>query len=184
MVAGRVNTVVSRNADPVEGAEGWDSMAIESLAEALEREHHEIDGGIEAFAAEPPRDEYQTGRLAAAVTALRRHIYLEEEFLFPPLRAAGLVGPVLVMVREHARMWASLDALEDELASGGAGGTVPELCRDLMTKLAAHNPKEEQILYPQADSVLTGPASTELRTFLDSGRMPEGWVCQGERQRP
>lgn len=159
-------------------------MAIESLAEALEREHREIDGGIDACAAEPPHDEYQIERLAAAVTALRRHIYLEEEFLFPPLRAAGLVGPVLVMVREHALMWTSLDALEEELASGAVGAVVPELCRDLMTKLAAHNPKEEQILYPQADSVLTGPASTELRAFLASGRMPEGWVCEGERPRP
>lgn len=59
-------------------------MEIESLAAALEREHHEIDAGIAAFTAAP--GDWQP--LARAIRALRRHIYLEEEFLFPLLREA------------------------------------------------------------------------------------------------
>lgn len=33
------------------------------------------------------------------------------------------------------------------------------------------------ILYPHADDVLGAPASTELKAFIRSGHMPDGWVC-------
>ena len=43
--------------------------------------------------------------------ALRRHIYLEEAFLVPPLRAAGAAMPVPVMLREHGELWRTVDSL-------------------------------------------------------------------------
>lgn len=156
-------------------------MAIESLAAALEREHREIDEGIEGFTAGLETGTDQTAAFRRAAAALRRHIYLEEEFLFPPMRGTGLVAPVFVMVREHAQMWQTLDTLDAELSSGAASDAVLKLCQDLIKQLAAHNPKEEQILYPQADSVLNAAASAELTTFLQSGSMPENWVCEGRR---
>ena len=72
-------------------------MEISSLAVALEREHHQIDGGVAAFAAAPGDRQ----SLARAIGALRRHIYLVEEFLFPLLCEAepGLAAPVFVMLR-------------------------------------------------------------------------------------
>jgi len=87
-------------------------MGTESLAAALEREHHEIDEGTAAFAASPRNPQ----PLARAIRALRRHIYLEEEFLFPLLGEAepALRAPVFVMLREHAQIWNTLDALERE----------------------------------------------------------------------
>ena len=154
-------------------------MGIESLAAALEREHHEIDEGIEEFASgSPPGDR---GPLTRAIRALRRHIYLEEEFLFPPLRDAGLMAPVFVMLREHGQMWETLDTLERDLAAGAAGKTAVALCHQLTVQLQHHNMKEERILYPQADEVLTASASDRLRTFLDTGELPEGWICQKAR---
>ncbi|NVI93106.1 hemerythrin domain-containing protein [Actinomadura sp. BRA 177] len=140
-------------------------MEIESLAMALEREHREIDAGIEAFTAEPGARE----SLERAVRALRRHIYLEEEFLFPALHAAGLTAPVLVMLRDHGQMWATLDALD-----AGAG---PASCRRLSVQLLHHNLKEEKILYPELDRVVPEPQAGRLRAFLDSGEMPAEWVC-------
>lgn len=53
-------------------------MTIETLAAALESEHREIDTGIAAFLAASP--EGRTGPLTKAMAALRRHIFLEEEF--------------------------------------------------------------------------------------------------------
>jgi iron-sulfur cluster repair protein YtfE (RIC family) len=151
-------------------------MEIESLAAALEREHREIDEGIDAFVAGSPSDESGRQRLRQAISALRRHIYLEEEFLFPPLREAGLIAPIFVMLREHGQMWNTLDALEGELETG-TPAVVARLCRQLMVQLQHHNPKEERVLYPQADHVLGAPASAELREFLDHGELPAGWVC-------
>ncbi|GGX98115.1 hemerythrin domain-containing protein [Streptomyces anandii] len=156
-------------------------MGIETVAEALEREHHEIDGGIETFTAALTGVAPDPGPLTRAVAALRRHIYLEEEFLFPPLRAAGLVMPVFVMVREHGEMWKILDALDDELRDGAVGASVPGLLHDLQEQLEAHNPKEEQILYPQTERVLSPAARSELRELLEAGRTPAGWVCEALR---
>jgi len=146
-------------------------MEIESLAVALEQEHHEIDDGIAAYSASPgdPRP------LARAIRALRRHIYLEEEFLFPLLCQAeqALAAPVFVMLREHAQIWATLDALESE--PGGSTGHA--LCRQLASRLLHHNLKEERVLYPRADSALPPATADRLLAFLGSAELPEGWVC-------
>jgi hypothetical protein len=158
--------------DPAEEAIGL----IETLTTALEREHHEIDAGIEAFLDGLVRDEQRSDELTRAVSALRRHIYLEEEFLFPPLRAAGLLPPVLVMLREHGEIWRRLDALESLDPAGDPDG-VRERCTDLLALLAEHNGKEEPIVYPQGDHVLTDEAKQDLHAFIDSGEMPAGWVC-------
>lgn len=156
-------------------------MGVETVAEALEREHQEIDAGIAAFVAGPAGGTPEPEPLIRATAALRRHIYLEEEYLFPPLRAAGLAMPVFVMVREHGQMWKTLDALDDDLLAGGAGEQVAGRLRELQEQLEAHNPKEEQILYPQAGQVLDAAADAELRELLDAGRTPEGWVCEALR---
>ena len=146
-------------------------MGNESLAAALEREHREIDDAIAAFSASPA----DTRALTRAVGALRRHIYLEEEFLFPLLGEAepALRAPVFVMLREHAQIWAVLDELER--APGGSASQA--LCRQLASQLLHHNLKEEQVLYPRADDTLPPAAGSRLRAFLGSGELPEGWVC-------
>ena len=114
--------------------------------------------------------------LTRAVEALRRHIYLEEEFLFPPLRAAGMIPPVIVMLREHGQIWRTLEAIQILDPDGDREGT-RERCGELVAQLASHNAKEEPIIYPQGDAVLTDEAKRDLRGFIDSGRMPLGWVC-------
>lgn len=156
-------------------------MGVETVAEVLEREHHEIDDGIEAFAAGLAGGTPDPQPLTRAVAALHRHIYLEEEFLFPPLRAAGLVMPVFVMVREHGQMWKVLDTLDAALRGGAVPASVAGLLRDLQEQLEAHNAKEEQILYPQAEQALTVAAKAELRELLETGRTPEGWLCEALR---
>jgi regulator of cell morphogenesis and NO signaling len=153
-------------------------MGTESLAAALEREHQEIDAGIAAFTASPGGPQ----PLARAILALRRHIYLEEEFLFPLLGEAdpALRAPVFVMLREHGQLWAALDALERE--PGGSTGHA--LCRQLASQLLHHNLKEERVLYPRADDALPPAAAGRLRAFLASGELLEGWVCVTARSVP
>jgi iron-sulfur cluster repair protein YtfE (RIC family) len=152
-------------------------MEPDTLAAALEREHREIDGGIEAFIAGHAAGARGAEPLIGALDALRRHIYLEERFLFPPLRAAGMIAPILVMEREHGELWRTMDALVAEL--GGAGGEPAAVVvgSRLLDQLGRHNSKEEPVIYPQADAGLGAAAAAELRSFLDEGRIPDGWVC-------
>jgi Hemerythrin HHE cation binding domain len=148
-------------------------MQTGALAAALEHEHHEIDAGIAAFAAAP----WDRQPLARAIGALRRHIYLEEEFLFPLLHEAEprLAASVFVMLREHAQIWSTLESLERELDA--SAGTGPAVRKRLTAQLLHHNLKEEKILYPRADDLLPRTAADRLQAFLASGELPDGWVC-------
>ena len=165
-------------APPNEKEEDMESV---TLASALETEHREIDGGIEAFTAGLAAGKNDPAPLVRAIAGLRRHIYLEEEFLFPPLRDAGMAIQLFVMLRQHGELWTSMDALEGLLAGTAQPDALTAACTELLALLDRHNTKEEPIIYPQADKVLTESASTELSAFLASGRMPEGWVCEKAR---
>ncbi|MGN6575301.1 MAG: hemerythrin domain-containing protein [Nocardioides sp.] len=147
-----------------------------SLSALLEQEHHEIDAGIQAYLEGAARGETRRADLARAVSALRRHIYLEEEFLFPPLRSAGMLAPVLVMLREHGEIWRLLDTI-DAADLDAQPAAAEQACAGLLELLAAHNAKEEPIIYPQGDAVLSEQAQADLRTFIDAGEMPRGWAC-------
>ncbi|NVM96362.1 hemerythrin domain-containing protein [Arthrobacter wenxiniae] len=153
-------------------------MDVNTLGGALEREHRQIDGGIEAYlnSLDGPAD---PAPLLAALTGLRRHIYLEEQFLFPPLKAAGLMGPIFVMLREHGQLWTSMDAVEQLLADGADPDARRDACTALLSLLDAHNSKEEPIIYTQADAILSAEAGSALQEFLAGGTTPDGWVCSG-----
>lgn len=151
-------------------------MSDVTLAEALEREHRQIDGGIETFVERSTAGEPDPLPLRGALNGLRRHIYLEERFLFPPLREAGMVMPIFVMQREHRELWATMDAVEGLLADGADPKIIRETCATLLSQLDAHNSKEEPVIYTQADRVLSGDATVELQSFLDAGSLPDGWA--------
>lgn len=68
-------------------------MTEETLSAALEHEHRDIDGGIEEHAAQLRTGSADPAPIVRAMAGLRRHIYLEEEFIFPPLREAGMMMP-------------------------------------------------------------------------------------------
>jgi regulator of cell morphogenesis and NO signaling len=148
----------------------------ENLSTLLEHEHHEIDAGVEAFLDALSLEETREQELTGAVEALRRHIYLEEKFLFPALRAAGMIPPVLVMLREHGEIWRTLDAIQASDPERESDG-LRQRCAHLLDLLTSHNAKEEPIIYPQGDAVLSDQAKRDLREFINSGHIPEGWSC-------
>ncbi|MGB3415028.1 MAG: hemerythrin domain-containing protein [Microbacteriaceae bacterium] len=158
--------------------------AMGILAEALEQEHHEIDGGIESFVQRLEQGTPDKKSLLRAFDALRRHIYLEETFIFPPLKAAGLMMPVFVMLREHGELWNAMDKIEALLGSEPARleqSTINSLkhgCQELLSLLDAHNSKEEPVIYPQIDANLDPSANQELQDFLVDGTLPKAWVCE------
>ena len=152
-------------------------MQQETVAVALEREHKEIDDALATFAEHLANGDRRLDILAPASTALRRHIYVEEEFLFPALRDAGFVAPVFVMLREHGEIWQALDELEDDKHASHR-----DAYERLATVLQAHNEKEEAILYPVSDSALQNGQGERLLDFLAHGTIPPGWVSERLRQ--
>lgn len=155
------------------------------LSDALTREHRDIDSGIEEFLNDVDGGVVDPAPLLRALEALRRHIYLEEEFLFPPIRQAGVLMPVLVMVREHGILWRLMDTLTELMdnrdPNDDVDNDVLSTCRELLAQLDQHNRKEEPIIYPHAETDLTEEASGGLVEFLQTGSTPQGWVCEAAR---
>lgn len=163
-----------------------------SLPGALIREHRNIDTGIETFIATLDHGTVVCEPLLSAFEALRRHIYLEETFLFPPIRQAGVLMPLLVMVREHGNLWQLMNTitalLEDHDSARSVDGQaadddVASTCRILLAQLEQHNSKEEPIIYPHADKDLSAEATTTLAEFIRTGSTPQGWICEAAPQR-
>lgn len=156
---------------------------MSELRTELEHEHRVIDDGLEALATTDGRpDPLGIANGQRAVDLLRRHIYFEEESLFPPLRTLGLFGPVMVMIQEHAEMWPLLDALDRDLAAGADDSA--RLCRELLSLLAVHNLKEENILYAGVDAELPEAQLGALSAELGAAMLPAGWTCTGLQPRP
>lgn len=153
-------------------------MTSRSLSVELTREHHEIDDAIAAFIEKLDCGSVRHELLTDTLEALRRHIYLEEVFLFPPLREAGMVMPIFVMMREHGQLWHTMGTLADLLADGNDSQRLRDTCTQLLDQLHQHNSKEEPVIYPNADTDLPPQTTAELTRFIQAGRTPEGWVCQ------
>lgn len=144
----------------------------------LKADHRTIDDGFEAFIAVAQGGHVDASVVIDTIDGLRRHIWIEEDFLFPPLREAGMVGPVLVMLREHGEIWDGLTELERLLAQSDID---PEaaltVCAALSQTLEQHNLKEETILYETADRLLD-PAVHEVITQRMTDELPPGWTCE------
>ncbi len=153
-------------------------MASLTLSAELTREHHEIDDALRDFIGKLDCGSVQRELLTGTLDALRRHIYLEEVFLFPPLREAGIVMPIFVMMREHGQLWHTMGALTDLLADGNDDQRLRDACTQLLDQLHQHNSKEEPVIYPSADTDLPPQTSAELTRFIETGRTPDQWVCQ------
>ncbi len=105
----------------------------------------------------------------------RCHHGKEERHLFPKLESRGFpigTGPVAVMLREHEQGRAAVHAISDSLARTRAGD--PRAASELADALAGyaeilrdHIAKENNVLFPMADRVLSGADQQELATAFD-----------------
>lgn len=153
-------------------------MSDEPLSVILEREHHEIDSGMATFLSKLAEGTVDAELMTTTLAALRRHIYLEEVLLFPPLRVGGLMMPIMVMIREHGDMWRLMDDLTAEVTGAGDPDRLKTRIGELTELLERHNSKEEPVIYPHADADMPPQAATKLAKFIESGTTPDGWVCQ------
>lgn len=163
-------------------------MTDQTLSAALEREHQQVDAGIGAFLARLAGGTVDADGLNTTLTALRRHIYLEEEILFPPLRQGARMVSIFGMIRGHGEIWHTMDTLASlsmplslSATGGGEHDALREACRQLLTLLEAHNKVEEAVIYSAADIDLEPAKATELADFMKTGKRPDGWVCEKAR---
>lgn len=152
-------------------------MSDAALSAALEREHLQIDAGIRAFLEDLEGGSVDADGLSATLAVLRRHIYLEEQLLFPPISRGAHMMAVFGMIRGHGEIWRTMNALDDLARAGADHATLRGACCRLLDQLADHNKVEEPVIYPAADTGLAPEVAAAVAEFLAAGRMPEGWTC-------
>lgn len=108
-------------------------------------------------------EKVDTGQVAAARTqygefdsGLLRHIRIEEELLFPIFEAkTGVVsGPTEVMREEHREIKRGMALMRDGLERGDLAA-FREGLQFVRETLPSHNQKEEHVLYPTTDRLLS-----------------------------
>lgn len=133
------------------------SESESSLSQYFTGQHREAD---ECWAAVENAAEAGDGAKVAAAfaafdRALRQHLLLEEEVLFPEFEeATGITqGPTMVMRAEHRQMRALLDQMNAALAAADHKALV-DVGDTLFTLISQHNMKEEGMLYRMSEQAL------------------------------
>jgi len=134
-------------------------------------DHHRCDELWAAVEAAADRGDEAATREAFAKfeAALRRHLEMEEQVLFPEFeQATGMtMGPTQVMRAEHAQMRGVLDQM-----ARAADRDLDQLIEHgdtLLMLTQQHNAKEEGVLYPMVQAHLGDvwePIARRLATYL------------------
>lgn len=134
-------------------------MTRESVTDHFGHDHQRLDRLLRKFETMRKSDRPAVESVFIKFKAgLERHIRWEEEILFPIFEAKmGLRygGPTEVMRVEHRQIQRLLAEIAGKLAR-----QEPSLESDvsaLLGLLATHNQKEEHILYPAIDRLLSAP---------------------------
>ena len=89
----------------------------------------------------------------------------EEGFLFPAMVGAGIPdkgGPIGVMLAEHAQGRQLIRDMEGALSAGVDRGKLAQAAGGYAALLRSHIQKENMILFPMADRVLSEPQLEKL----------------------
>ena len=140
-----------------------------TISEFLTQDHRDGDALFAAAAQAMARGDWAGcgAEFAAFVAALKRHMGIEEQVLFPAFEeATGMsAGPTRVMRHEHHDMLKLLDRIELAVSARDAAGyrAAAESFSSIMT---SHSAKEENVLYPMCDQVLSELDGEKLAAMM------------------
>ncbi|HVR71228.1 MAG TPA: hemerythrin domain-containing protein [Vicinamibacteria bacterium] len=137
-----------------------------SVKSYLSWDHERLEHALDDARAHVQEEHMAEARhaLDLYVGGLERHMRIEEELVFPVFEArSGMSGgPTTVLRDEHRTIRVALAMMREGVARGDGAGFRAGL-RYLETILPEHNAKEEHVLYPTTDRLLT-PAERSTLT--------------------
>ena len=144
-----------------------------SISDVFQNDHNRLDALFQSFQALKHENVAKAKETFAQFkSGLERHIRWEEEVLFPLWEEkTGMSdgGPTFVMRHEHRRIEEQLQAIDRSLTENNADDAQSE--QTLLALLAAHNIKEERVLYPSLDHVTTPEECRDI--FMKIQELPE-----------
>lgn len=155
-------------------------MESKSIKEFFEEDHDRLDDLLKQFHQLKQCDHANAKACFVEFKlGLQRHIVWEEDILFPMWETStGMEGgPTAVMRAEHRQIGQALEAVHRKVqAQDPESDDEEQVLRNLLT---THNQKEERILYPAMDSVLTAHDRATLYQRMKSVPEERYRVCCG-----
>lgn len=147
-------------------------MYEESIKTYFEREHDRLDQLFKQFR-ELKQTDFQKAKehFEEFKIGLQRHKRLEEEILFPLFdqKTGMTMGPTRLMRREHKLIRYHLEAIHKKVQNlDPESGLEDQL---LLSVLSAHHQKEENVLYPTLDQLVTD--ADRVSVFEAMKNLPE-----------
>ena len=157
-------------------------MKTESITEYYESDHDRLDKLFREFQTSKRSDFPKAKEIFRQFKiGLQRHILWEEEILFPLFEEkTGMkgTGPTEVMRREHRQIKALLEAIHQRVQVQDPESDAEE--GELLEILGAHNEKEEHILYPAIDRLLSDEKRKDIFHRMEGITGMELGVCCSE----
>ena len=133
-------------------------MEGQNISTFFEKDHNRLDHLFQFFRLNKQSDFLKAKQsFRDFLRGLERHIRWEEELLFPIFEArTGMKdsGPTAVMRFEHEQIKKALNTIHEKVKSNKTDSDDAESL--LLEILTQHNCKEEGILYPAIDQLLSG----------------------------
>lgn len=131
---------------------------MSGIHEFMAREHGKCDEHFATAEQDVSKSNWEDANtnFSQFVDSLERHLAMEEQVLFPYLEQimGSSGGPVAVMKMEHSQMRDLIQTLTENLKQQDKDGFLG-VAETLLVLMQQHNMKEEQILYPMADQMLS-----------------------------
>jgi iron-sulfur cluster repair protein YtfE (RIC family) len=142
-----------------------DTQRFETITTYLSWDHDRLDTQLEQAARDARAGRFEEARAAHRRfrTGLERHMRIEEDLLFPLFEARSGIsgGPTTVMRDEHRQIRRAVEAMAEGLEAGDVR-RFGEGLSFLNSVLPEHNAKEQHVLYPTTDRLLS---AAERETF-------------------
>lgn len=139
-------------------------MFHEKISVTFEQDHDRLDALFTTFQQQKRKDMAKAKEAFVEFKfGLQRHIVWEEDVLFPKWEEnSGMAegGPTQVMRTEHRIIGECLEAIHQKVQANNPDSDLEE--QRLVDVLKSHNMKEERILYPSIDQVITDQERAEL----------------------
>ncbi len=117
--------------------------------------------------------------LTDAVYLLRRHIYVEEAFLFPTIETDGRRTMALAQMRyEHGDMWPHIESAIGLLAANADLDDLLPASEAMLRLLRIHDRKEEAAIYSVADRYREGDERPPFADLFRPRDIPGDWKCR------
>ncbi len=116
--------------------------------------------------------------LSEAVYLLRRHIYVEEAFLFPIIKQdQGRWMALAQMQSDHGDMWPHIESAIYLLQANAPLDDLFPAAQAMLKLLEVHDQREETAIYSVADRYVADANYPSLESLFAATEIPPGWRC-------